>query len=169
MFKLNLILRTLYFEDKSIYFFADATGSKRFILNVDVTPEHRPRRPRPQPRLVSRDDPVTSLRSSHAADQGGSREKILLDCDTGKIRLNCDPGAEDRIHSVIVSEEAVVTSLRSSCVTDHGGAGGSLRASRRSIFSALGQWLCQGQAAGPESLYVSPGVTLTLCLPRLAD
>ena len=153
MFKLNLILRTLYFVDSSILF-PDATGSKRFILNVDVTPEHRPRRPRPQPRprLVSRDDPVTSLRSSCATDHGH--------CETGKISLDCDTGAEDRIHSVIVSEEAVVTSLRSSYAADHGGAGGSLRGSRRSIFSALGQWLCQGQGGGPEALYVSPGASL---------
>ena len=127
MFKLNLILWTFYFVDGSILF-PDATGSKRFILNVDVTPEHRPRRPRPhpRPRLVTHHEPVTSLRSSHVAD----------------------PGAEDRIHSVIVDDEAVTSSLH--------GASGSLRGSRRSIFSALGQWLCQGQG-GPEALYVSPG------------
>ena len=138
MFKLNWILKTVYFVLTGSILFPDATGSKRFILNVEVTPEHRPRRLRPHPqRPRLHQDPVTR---------------------------GVTPG-EDRIHSVIVKEaaEASVTS------SDLARTSQTLGGSRRSIFSALGQWLCQGQAAGPESLYVSPGVTLTLCLPRLAD
>ena len=132
MFKLNLILWTFYFVDESILF-PDATGSKRFILNVDVTPEHRPRRPRPhpRPRLVTH-EPV-NFKEAAVNFKGAAG--------------NLKGADEDRIHSVIVNDEAVTSSL---------GASGSLRGSRRSIFSALGQWLCQGQG-GPEALYVSPG------------
>ena len=59
---------------------------------------------------------------------------------------------EDRIHSVIV-KEAEASSVTSGDLRTSQTLGGS----RRSIFSALGQWLCQGQAAGPEALYASPG------------
>ena len=132
MFKLNLILWTFYFFDESILF-PDATGSKRFILNVDVTPEHRPRQPRPhpRPRLVTHHEPV-NIKGTDVNFKGAA--------------VNLKGADEDRIHSVIVSDEAV----------SNIGASGSLRGSRRSIFSALGQWLCQGQG-GPEALYVSTG------------
>ena len=125
MFKLDWILKTVYFVLTGSILFPDATGSKRFILNVEVTPEHRPRRQRPHPRPRLHQDTVTR----------------------GAI-----PG-EDRIHSVIVKEAAEASSVTSGDLRTSQTLGGS----RRSIFSALGQWLCQGQAAGPESLYASPG------------
>ena len=124
MFKLNWKLKTVYFVLTGSILFPDATGSKRFILNVEVTPEHRPRRQRPHPRPRLHQDTVT-------------RGMTM---------------GEDRIHSVIV-KEAEASSVTSGDLRTSQTLGGS----RRSIFSALGQWLCQGQAAGPEALYASPG------------
>ena len=113
---------------KASVFSPDATGSKRFILNVEVTPEHKPR-------------------ASSSLQQG----PVLARLGPGAARA----AAEEEIQR---EEAGVTAHAQQRAgVTAHAqqraGPG-----DKRSIFSQLGQWLCHGGGAGAgEGLYATTG------------
>ena len=115
-------LKPSQYRTLKLFIFLDATGSKRFILNVEVTPEHKPRK-------VSTQQPTQCRQETGTIVSGGGAEK-------------------ENIISVICNQD-IETDTRSCPVP--------VTKERRSIFSQLGQWLCQG-GAGNESFYSAPGI-----------
>ena len=113
---------------KASVFSPDATGSKRFILNVEVTPEHKPRTSsslQPGPVLA---------RLGPAAARAAAEEEIQR---------------EEAGVTAHAQQRAGVTAH----AQQRPGPG-----DKRSIFSQLGQWLCHGGGAGAgEGLYATTG------------
>ena len=113
---------------KASVFSPDATGSKRFILNVEVTPEHKPRASsslQPGPVLA---------RLGPAAARAAAEEEIQR---------------EEAGVTAHAQQRAGVTAH----AQQRPGPG-----DKRSIFSQLGQWLCHGGGAGAgEGLYATTG------------
>ena len=113
---------------KASVFSPDATGSKRFILNVEVTPEHKPRASsslQPGPVLA---------RLGPAAARAAAEEEIQR---------------EEAGVTAHAQQRAGVTAH----AQQRAGPG-----DKRSIFSQLGQWLCHGGGAGAgEGLYATTG------------
>jgi len=100
--------------------YTDATGSKRFILNVEVTPEHKPR---------------PALPHAHTDNR------------IHRIGIRKDP-------TVIINKDDIETDPDTVIKTKND----IKERQRRSIFSQLGQWLCQGGGgAGREGCYSKDG------------
>ena len=113
---------------KASVFSPDATGSKRFILNVEVTPEHKPRASsslQPGPVLA---------RLGPAAARAAAEEEIQR--EEAGVTAHAQQRAGITAHA-----------------QQRPGPG-----DKRSIFSQLGQWLCHGGGAGAgEGLYATTG------------
>ena len=139
-----------------IFSFLDATGSKRFILNVEVTPEHKPRPALPHTHTDNRihrigqfyhhiciffKDFVICWPHFHIF-------VIILpfDCHNNAIfsGIHKDP-------TVIINKDDIETDPDTAIKND------IKERQRRSIFSQLGQWLCQGGGGGGREGCYSTG------------
>ena len=123
---------------KASVFSPDATGSKRFILNVEVTPEHKPRASsslQPGP-VLARLGPAAARA---AAEEEIQREEAGVTAHAQQ-RAGVTAHAQQRAGGTAHAQQRA-------------GPG-----DKRSIFSQLGQWLCHGGGAGAgEGLYATTG------------